>query len=144
VDGEPTSPLIPLPPEQINAYWDERYPSPFKRMSNPTWRANCADYAIGQAFKDVEPAKAFLAGKWMKKGDHTGTESITAIVASLPPGIYVAQVSNHFIRPTVGPESVLLSQKDAESGVYEATMSKEAAADYVLFKSGSWIIYQRP
>ena len=71
-DDEQTSPLLPLPADRINDYWDQRYPSPFKRIRGPDWRANCADYAIGQTFDDVPAAKSFLASSWRKKGSYTG------------------------------------------------------------------------
>jgi hypothetical protein len=146
-DATDDSPLLPLPPEMINAYWDAKYPSPFTRVSGPDWRKNCADHAIGESFPDVAEAKAALASSWPDKHPYSGPESLVAIMQDLAPGEYVAQVGTgwpHFIRLTVGGGTVAMSQKDGESGVYEATMSRGDAAGYIVGKSGSGIIYRRP
>lgn len=138
------SAIHPLPASTINEYWDARYPSPFTRVSGPDWRANCADYAIGQVFEDVGPAKSFLASSWTNRGNYTNEESLTEILTGLGDGAYVAQAANHFLKVTIGSAGVTLSQKDGESGVYEATMTRSAAATYICGKASSGIIYQRP
>jgi hypothetical protein len=136
--------IHPLPAARINAYWDVKYPSPFARISGPDWRANCADYAIGQTFGDVGPAKAHLAGQWVNRGNYTTLEQVTGLLEGLELGEYVAEVANHFIKVIVQGGGVVLRQKDAESGVYEATMTRSAAATYIFGKSGSGILYQSP
>jgi hypothetical protein len=136
--------IHPLPAARINAYWDVRYPSPFARISGPDWRANCADYAIGQAFEDVGPAKVFLASSWVNRGNFANLGELTGIITGLALGEYVAQGANRFIKVIVRGGDVLLRQKDAESGVYEAAMTRSAAATYIFGKSGSGILYQSP
>jgi hypothetical protein len=141
------SPIHPLPASKINAHWDAKYPSPFARVSGPDWRANCADYAIGQAFDDVGAAKTYLASSYTNKGNYSSVEQLTEIFTGLDAGVYVTQVGlgfPHFIRLTVGATDVHLSQKDQESGVYEATLTKGQAATYIVDKSSSGIIYQKP
>ncbi len=137
------STIHPLPASTINEYWDARYPSPFTRVSGPDWRANCADYAIGQTFEDVEPAKSFLASSWTNRGNYT-SDTLDGMLTGLADGAYVVQAANHFLKMTVGAAGVALSQKDGESGVYEATMARSAAATYISGKASSGIIYQSP
>ncbi len=137
--------LVSILPKTINEYWDEKYAG-FERVSGPDWRKNCADHAIGQTFEDVGAAKDFLKGSWTNKGNYNSVESLNEVLKQLEAGIYVAQVglgSPHFIRLTITAESVAMSQKDGESGVYEASMGKEAAAEYIWGKSGSGIIYMK-
>jgi hypothetical protein len=113
-------------------------------VSGPDWRANCADYAIGQTFEDVGPAKDFLASSWTNRGNYTSEQALDEMLANLADGAYVVQAANHFLRMNVGAAGVALSQKDGESGVYEATMTRSAAATYIAGKSSSGNIYQRP
>jgi|GEM_PF-4467898 len=136
-----------LPASKINEYWNAKYPSPFVMVSGPDWRANCADYAIGQAFEDVGAAKEFLAGSYTNKGNYTSAETLETILTGLAEGGYVAQVGTgnpHFIKVTIGSSTAHLSQKDQESGVYEASFTKEAAAAYIANKSSNGIVYQKP
>jgi hypothetical protein len=136
-----------LPASKINEYWNAKYPSPFVMVSGPDWRSNCADYAIGQAFEDVGAAKGFLAESYTNRGNYSSAETLASILADLAEGGYVAQVGTgnpHFIKVTLGASTAFLSQKDQESGVYEATFTKDAAAAYIANKSSNGIIYQKP
>lgn len=143
--AEEDSPIHPLPPETINAFWDNRYPSPFVRVGGPDWRANCADHAIGGTFEDVGAAKTHLASGYDNRGNYNSPESLLGILNGLGNGVYIAQVgmgNPHFIRLTLNGTNAALSQKDQESAVYEATMSKSEAATYIYKKSGTGIVYQ--
>ena len=137
--------IHPLPASMINDYWNLKYPSPWVRKSDPDWRMNCADYAIGRHFDEVTDAKSFLARERESKGEYHSSGDVSAILANLPEGVYVAEVgpaNSHFIKITIRTSDVLLSQKDQESGVYEATGTKEWAADYIFSKhSGGGKIY---
>ena len=145
--GPDHSKLISISPAKINAYWDEKYlNSGFSRISGPDWRKNCADHATGETFPEVDEAVTSLAQSWTNKGQYNGAQSLHNVIKTLQPGSYVAQVgvqNFHFIRLTLHGEAVKLSQKDGESGVYEASMSKEAAAQYITGKAAAGIIYSK-
>jgi len=128
--------LHPLTADDVNAYWDRKYPG-FTRSGSPTPLSNCEDYAKG----GVE----YRNGVTYNLEQQADRDNLKAV---LDDGTHVLQLGPrreyaHFLIAENRENNVTIKQKDGDSAYYHKVMTSVEAVTYIRSKHSTAIVLQR-